>query len=329
MKLEDDEGSLDQFRQRRGAKQIPHLIVEDATSLPRVFEEASETLSRARLDRIHFFVPEGGSIPNPADELSAYGYVLLASRGGKLEHAQCAAPLTSGCYVAVHERLTALVLGQQVSTLDLPKLCREHGVDVRGVLHVGAHEGGELGVYELMGAQRVVLVEANPAVYARLAEAMRGRPDVMAIHRAISDKAGRVKLHLASSDRCGSLLPMASHLVIYPDIAPLGTVEVDATTLDALLGELALPVSQFNLLRVGVQGAEARVLSGAKDVLPHMDAVAIEVSFAELYQRCSQVEDIDRILGSAGFQRVSMASPVHPSWAEAFYVRDSSSNGNT
>jgi len=220
-------------------------------------------------------------------------------------------------------------LGQQVSALDLPKLCREHGVDVRGVLHVGAHEGGELGVYESMGAQRVVLVEANPAVYARLVEAMRVRPDVTAIHRAISDKAGRVKLYLASSDRCGSLLPMASHLVIYPDIAPLGTVEVDATTLDALLGELALPVSQFNLLRVGVQGAEARVLSGAKDVLPHMDAVAVEVGFAELYQRCSQVEDIDRILGSAGFQRVSMASPVHPSWAEAFYVRDSSSNGNT
>src|SRR5262249_10215016 len=101
--LEDDEGSLDQFRRRRGAKQIPHLIVEDATSLPRVFEDASETLSRARLDRIHFFVPEGGSIPNPADELSAYGYVLLGSRGGKLENAPCAARLTSGCYVAVHE----------------------------------------------------------------------------------------------------------------------------------------------------------------------------------------------------------------------------------
>ena len=136
----------------------------------------------------------------------------------------------------------------------------------------------------------------------------------MAIHRAISDKAGRVKLHLASSDRCGSLLPMASHLVICPDIAPLGTVEVDATTLDALLGELALPVSQFNLLRVGVQGAEARVLSGAKDVLPHMDAVAIEVSFAELYQRCSQVEDIDRILRvgrlSAGFDGFACPSQL-------------------
>ena len=152
----------------------------------------------------------------------------------------------------------------------------------------------------------------------------------MAIHRAISDKAGRVKLYLASSDRCGSLLPMASHLVIYPDIAPLGTVEVDATTLDALLGELALPVSQFNLLRVGVQGAEARVLSGAKDVLPHMDAVVIEAqlrrALSTLFPGRGHRPDIEDRQAFSGFQ---MASPVHPSWAEAFYVRDSSSSGNT
>ena len=55
--LEDDEGSLDQFRQRRGAKQIPHLIVEDATSLPRVLEEASETLSQSASRQDPFFCP--------------------------------------------------------------------------------------------------------------------------------------------------------------------------------------------------------------------------------------------------------------------------------
>jgi FkbM family methyltransferase len=172
-----------------------------------------------------------------------------------------------------------------------------------------------------MGVNRTVFIEANPAAYARLTEAMRGRPDAMTIHRAIDAKAGRVNLHLASSDRCASLLPLAAHLTIYPQIVPAGTVELDATTLDSLLNEMKVPVSQFNLLRVGVQGAEARVLQGAKDVLRHMDAVVIEVNFVELYHRCAQIEDIDGVLGPAGFRRVAMASPIHPSWAEAFYVR--------
>jgi hypothetical protein len=55
--------------------------------------------------------------------------------------------------------------------------------------------------------------------------------------------------------------------------------------------------------------------------LRHIEAINIEVNFAELYRDCAQIEDIDDMLKSAGFARVATASAAHPSWGDAFYVR--------
>ena len=52
--------------------------------------------------------------------------------------------------------------------LDLPDLFRTHALAAHGVVHVGAHEGQELPVYRGMGFPWILLVEAHPAIFARL-----------------------------------------------------------------------------------------------------------------------------------------------------------------
>jgi FkbM family methyltransferase len=324
----ENEASLDVFRRHSGAKHIVHVVVEDAKCLAQVSAGASATFSHSRVDMVHFRVlPESGR-PTLPSELAGNGYVLFVALDRSFKRLDGNAPLATGCYVAVHERLIPLLLRQkEVKELPIDTLCRKHGIAVRGVLHVGAHEGQELSIYDSMGVKQTVFIEANPAVYARLAAAMRGRSDVMTVNRAIDEKAGRVTLHLASFDQSSSLLQMAATLDVYPQIVPAGTVDVDATTLDALSKDLKLLDGQFNLLNIDVQGAEARVLRGAQNVLRHIDAVAIEVNFVELYRGCAQIEDIDEILGSAGFRRVATVNAFHWSWGDAFYVRSSASGG--
>jgi hypothetical protein len=69
------------------------------------------------------------------------------------------------------------------------------------------------------------------------------------------------------------------------------------------------------------------VLKGATEVLRHIEAINVEVNFAELYRDCAQIEDIDDMLKSAGFARVATVSIAHPSWGDAFYVRRRSGAG--
>ena len=204
--------------------------------------------------------------------------------------------------------------------LDIAELCRKHGVRLRGVVHVGAHEGEELPAYESAGAEMIVLIEANPAVYARLAEAVRGRKNVVTVNRAICDRAGTAKLHLTWSDLGSSLLPMTRYREIYPQFSPSHSIEIDAATLDGVFEETNLDPARFNVLNIDAQGAEALVLRGADDILRHIEANAIEVYFSELYRDCAQIEQIDETLESAGFRRAATLSS-HSSWGDAFYIR--------
>jgi FkbM family methyltransferase len=228
-----------------------------------------------------------------------------------------------GKYLLLHERLLHPPPEAGQPLIDLRAEAARHGIGLagRGVLHVGAHEGRETPHYQELGMEPIVLVEANPAVYQRLIQGVGGQPGVITVQRAISDRAGQVELHLASFDQSSSLLPMDKHAEVYPDIRPAGTVSVQASRLDELVAELNLHPRQFALLHIDVQGAERLVLSGAEAVLGAVEAVSIEVNFAELYRGCAQIEVIEALLGTYGFRRVALTSPYHPSWGDALYLR--------
>jgi hypothetical protein len=115
---------------------------------------------------------------------------------------------------------------------------------------------------------------------------------------------------------------MHIHRTIYPGIVPAGTVEVRATPLDELLEECGVPFDNLSLLCIDVQGVEHLVLRGARHVLAHVRAVQVEVNFAEMYRGGAAIEDIENLLGAAGFRRVALMSGYHPTWGDAFYVRE-------
>ena len=205
--------------------------------------------------------------------------------------------------------------------LDLPDLFRSHSLPVRGVVHVGAHEGQELPVYRALGFPWILLVEANPEVFARLRSAVPPAADVELACCALCEREGTVELRVTSFDQSSSILRLKRHLDVYPGIVETGVVEVPARTLDGLLGELGRAASACNLLVLDVQGAELLVLRGATATLSACDAVVAEVSFEELYEGCALAADLDAFLGERGFERVATSCYHHPSWGDAFYLR--------
>ncbi|MEG5135447.1 MULTISPECIES: FkbM family methyltransferase [unclassified Microcoleus] len=205
--------------------------------------------------------------------------------------------------------------------LNLQKLCQEHSITPRGLIHIGAHEGQEMKEYQAMGVPKVLFIEANPSVFERLKQNIAGLPNVWAANCAVSNENGTVNLRVNSHDMSSSILPLKLHKDIYPGMVEVNQVTVISKTLDSLMEQSQFTPPDFNIINIDIQGAELLAFQGAVETLKYIDAIITEVNREELYEGCALIDQIDDFLSSYGFQRVAMAHPSHPSWGDAFYVK--------
>lgn len=203
---------------------------------------------------------------------------------------------------------------------DLKYLCSHYKIAANGVIHIGAHDGQELPVYQSLGMRRILLIEANPVAYERLTRHVQAMPNVRTVQYAVCHQDGFVPLRVTNSDASSSLLPLKGHKLVFPDIKEDYQTVVPGRKLDTLLRELKVKAADYNFLNIDIQGAELLAFQGATDVLKHMEAINTEVNFAELYEGCALVDQVDDYLGSFGFRRM-MTTLYHPSFGDAFYIR--------
>jgi FkbM family methyltransferase len=220
------------------------------------------------------------------------------------------------------------LLGQAAATegskamIDVGMMLKRHGITPRGVIHVGAHQAGELDDYLRLGFTKILYIEANPALMPALRVKASAHPGkVFVVHAAASDADGVVHLHVTSMDQSSSILPLGKHLEIYPFIREVARVEVRSRRLDTLLAEEGLSAADFNFLNLDIQGAELMALRGAPALLTGIAAVNTEINLAELYKGAALLGELEGFMAEAGFNRAAMMTPWHPTWGDAFYVR--------
>jgi FkbM family methyltransferase len=205
--------------------------------------------------------------------------------------------------------------------IDLETQFQKFEFKPKGVIHIGAHEANEIDTYIKLGFQKILYIEANTQLAFKLKVKFQGQPNIMAAHAAITDHNGTINLKITSFDQSSSILSLALHKDIYPNIQQIGEETVPARTLDSLLFELDLDPSEFNFLALDIQGAELLALTGSISTLRHIEAVQTEISFTELYEGCALLPDIDKFMTLQGFGRSEIVTPHHPTWGDAFYVR--------
>ncbi len=176
-------------------------------------------------------------------------------------------------------------------------------------------------MYRRMGISRLLMVEANPKVYEKLLGNIAGQEGCTAVCCAASDSDGEVELHLASMDQSSSILPLAKHREIYPQIVDKGTIRVPSRTIDRIVRESGIPAGDLQFLCLDIQGAELLALRGASETLSHVRGVLTEVNLQELYKGAPGIEALDELLARHGFHRVATTCPYHPSWGDALYLR--------
>lgn len=190
---------------------------------------------------------------------------------------------------------------EQIATMQIVSALRKFEIDL--ILDVGANKGqfaSEIRKYGYAG--RIVSFEPLSQAHRELLHASAGDRMWEAHTRcALGDHEGEVEINIAGNSESSSILPMLElHRNAAPEAIYQGKEIVPIKTLDAVAGSY-LKDARSAFLKIDTQGFEWQVLDGARDTLPHLKGIMVELSLVPLYdgQRLWR-EVVDRLEG-AGF----------------------------
>lgn len=153
------------------------------------------------------------------------------------------------------------------SSIDIGAVIAERGIEPTGIVHVGAHRGQEVPSYRECGFGRIVLVEPEPRLAARLRAKF---PDCDVVEAVCAARAAaNRRFHVANYRSWSSLIkpPSDQSTVEGRVIEVADTISVRAVTLASLQ-------EGCNVAVVDAQGSEPDVLAGAD--LDGLDLVVVE-----------------------------------------------------
>jgi FkbM family methyltransferase len=172
----------------------------------------------------------------------------------------------------------------------------------RTVLDVGANTG------QFVDEARKIAPDAFIYSFEPLREcfeALRGArandPRFRAFHVALGDEPGVVTMHRNAYTQSSSLLPMAElHKTAFPETRHSSPEQVDVKRLDDVAAELT--IERPMLLKIDVQGFEAKVIAGATETLRAADVIIVETGVESLYEGQALFDDVYRMLFERGFR---------------------------
>ena len=193
---------------------------------------------------------------------------------------------------------------------------------IRGIAHIGANVGQEVAFYAKLKDTPVLLVEPLPhlipQIQAEVTAHSNGHFHIAEV--CCSDVDDQVVDFHVSKDpkaQASSLLAPGKAVEIYPWLEETDLVQVKTTTLDTLLSR-EFPELDINMLAIDTQGADLKVLEGARQTLSRCDGVYVEVSDEPLYENGCTFREIIEFMDDQGFG-LYRAALTTAGWGNAFF----------
>ncbi len=189
-------------------------------------------------------------------------------------------------------------------------------MDIKGIIHVGAHYGEEINDYINNGIQDIIVFEPLTECFNVLSQRVLDFNANIEGHQiALGSYVGTAIMHLSDNEKqSSSILKPKIHLTHHPHVKFEGEEEVEVNLLDNF------DTKDFNFLNMDVQGYELEVLRGSLKTLEHIDYVYCEVNRDEVYENNAYVQEIDNFLESYGMERVE-TNWLGDIWGDALYLK--------
>lgn len=190
----------------------------------------------------------------------------------------------------------------------------------KGILHIGAHECEELGLYYSIGYRddKILWVEALPELVDNIKSKYSG---INIIQAVISDKDNEeINFMITNNIQSSSIFNLKTHLQEHPHVFEKERKKLKTITLNSLYDNMMISYDTYDFINLDIQGAELKALKGATKILPHIKAIYCEVNEKELYEGCALLPELDAFLETYEFKRVATTMTPH-GWGDALYLK--------
>lgn len=189
-------------------------------------------------------------------------------------------------------------------------------MDIKGIIHVGAHYGEEIEEYVNNGIQEIILFEPLGECFDILQRKIFDlNANIAGYQVALGSSPGTAEMYISDNQmQSSSILKPKVHLTHHPHVKFNGTEEVEVDMLDNF------DTKDYNFLNMDVQGYELEVLKGGTETLKHVDYVYCEVNRDELYEGNAYIQDIDDFLSKYDMIRVE-TNWEGDLWGDALYIK--------
>ena len=161
------------------------------------------------------------------------------------------------------------------------------------------------------------LFECSPRYLDRLRARFNGNSRIEIIGRAVSDELGSLNFFETNLRGSGSIMKIGELSQKSYGAEQEEVYLVEATTLDH-----EFPHENFDCLWIDVQGAELKVLNGAKAVLERTDSIFIEVCRKpNLYENSVLMSELTEALARFGFEHAALGLDRRNHTGNAFYTK--------
>jgi FkbM family methyltransferase len=197
----------------------------------------------------------------------------------------------------------------------LHKLIEKYNMEVKGILHVGAHDCEELNEYETyIERNKILWIEALPD---KVELCKQRYPNVLIENAIVSDKIECVRFNVANNGQSSSILDFGLHSQFHPGVHYVYSFEAETKLLKDIIYNYDI---EYNYLHFDIQGAELKAIKGMEEYLPKVDYLYTEVNSDYVYKECALIEEIDEYLLKFGLVRVETYIS-ECKWGDAFYIR--------
>lgn len=190
-------------------------------------------------------------------------------------------------------------------------------MNIKGIIHIGAHYGEEISEYIDNGIQDIILFEPLVENFDILSKKVKTlNANIEGYQVALGSKKGDATMYVSDNEKqSSSVLKPKVHLTHHPHVKFPSTEEVEVHLLDDYNS------NDYNFINMDVQGYELEVLKGGTKTLEHVDYVYCEVNRDEVYENNAYVEELDEFLSEYNMKRVETdwAGDI---WGDALYIRE-------
>jgi FkbM family methyltransferase len=206
--------------------------------------------------------------------------------------------------------------------LNFEEIIKKYNLQINGIIHIGAHEGEEVSIYETNNIKNIICFEPLEEAFIKLAEKCENKYDFFQL--ALGNENKQVQFNVASNNQSSSILKPKLHLTQHPTITFNKTIIIEMSRLDDVMvfyhSNKINKNKKFNFINIDVQGYELEVFKGAEKYLNNIDYIMTEVNNDFVYEKNAKIEEIDDFLNKYNFKRKE-TNWAGKTWGDAFYIK--------